>query len=321
MNIYIDESGNFSEAAHYKSPISCIGALCVPRAQTPSMERGFHRLKQKLGLKETEVKGSRLDPEQIFEFLVLLSKRDAIFFGSAFDIHANEGSHTTKFKEVQAQKLLDAISPQHNKLLIAELEEAASQMKVMANQLFVQGFILVELLIQVLQWAPNYYSLRSPKELAEFNWTMDSKGEGKIPPAAEALWKKLLVPMAMTTDKELSLLDVGDFSHFGTFMVGSKINWGEVLRRNFAHADSRDHIGLQLVDVVTNALRRALNGHLPDATCRQLGRIIVRRPTQCIQIVKLTLDPDQKGGRPSIDPRVIRQIEANTKNFIPFGMR
>ena len=125
-----------------------------------------------------------------------------------------------------------------------------------------------------------YHCQRNPKEQAEFHWVVDAKDKGLVTDW-EDWWSKTLVIwlQAASIDKPAQMLPGGDYRHFKRFFltelpaylqpVAPKVRTGvaagldlQMMYRESFRFSSEPELGLELVDIVTNALRRAMIGNL-----------------------------------------------------------
>ena len=145
----------------------------------------------------------------------------------------------------------------------------------------VQGMLTFEFIFDVLEYGTMYYATRRPTELGKFNWVIDAKGNMEKPNEWEDWWSKFIFPVLQTrsfTRPFRQLPDgIGDYSHLKRFeteadpflrkMSGWKegdpepLALGLVMKESFTFS-SEATPGLELVDIVTNATRRALRGNL-----------------------------------------------------------
>jgi hypothetical protein len=58
-----------------------------------------------------------------------------------------------------------------------------------------------------------------------------------------------------------------------------------LLGKSFKFQDSKDKPGLQLVDIVVNALQRAFNGRLRQEGWEGIGSMMIERPLQVVPFI------------------------------------
>jgi hypothetical protein len=292
MHVYIDESGNFISTP--QSRISCVAALAIPSARREELFTAFARKRHQFGAGEAELKGSKLTEKQVAGVISLLLAHGALLEVCAIDMGVQAEAMTDGFKAKQAEQILGHVTPQHHPSVVAKLDGFRVQMLALPNQLFLQLILTVGLIRRSLETFINYHAQRTPGELAEFYWTVDAKASKRTP--AETLWSDLVLPMLH--EGGLGLFGWADYSHMDRYVVevpraiaGSRPAQGFDLRAivtaNLQFVNSRDEIGLQLVDIAGNAFTRALNGRLGVEGWKQLGKLFVHRAEQTIHLLSL----------------------------------
>src|SRR5262249_1942804 len=97
MNIYIDESGIFSNPANQANYASCVAALAIPSSQRSDITKGFRRIKSSWKLGSGEIKGSKLGEAQISEVIQLLKRYEVIFDLVVMDLGLLSDAEITDF--------------------------------------------------------------------------------------------------------------------------------------------------------------------------------------------------------------------------------
>lgn len=95
-------------------------------------------------------------------------------------------------------------SLRHTDAIVAQLEELAAAIRRMPNQLFVQAFRTIELVLKVIQESTLYYVQRLPAELGSIAWTIDQKN--RTITEMETTWSTLVLPMSEGSLSEPRLL-------------------------------------------------------------------------------------------------------------------
>lgn len=308
MHIFIDESGSFIWKPKLTSRISCVGALAVPDKNLLELTDKFLKLSWKI--KGEEVKGSELQEPQIVEVLLLLEKYEAIFKVASIDMEMHRDEYVTQFKMAQAQGLVNGLTAQHKPTLVDELENLAKQLRESPNQLVVQGMLFVDLLERFLEIVPTYWALRDRTEIEIFRWFVDAKDPKKNTPF-ESLWDKLIVPLVAHGERGMNPLpgvDYGGFKRFERRMVSRPPDYAPIpeeqrslgidlkmiLKEHFQTVDSKENVGLQLVDIVTNAFRRILHGRLAAAVSPHLGALLLKKRKSTLSMVRLSSVPEEE---------------------------
>ena len=312
MFIYIDESGTFSYPRSRKHSYACAGALTIPESMHGGILKSFKTLKRRWGRVRDETKGRELNESQISEIVQLLADRGAKYHACATDMSHSAPASTALRKEVQAQKLSANITESHNPQLVTSLTQIAERLKGISDQLFLQLCVMTELINMQLCDSLIYFAHTNPRELSKFRWIADRKGESKT--TYEELWLTLLPgfvhgqQFSGESRNKIVFLKGADYSHCERFFrrldawpkhlpeqsPGLRgrtnipaLDLGLLLTESFTLADSRDKPGIQLADILTNALRRALTGHLKLEGWGEIGRLMFWNKGSAVRLLQL----------------------------------
>jgi len=174
-------------------------------------------------------------------------------------------------------------------------------------QLYVQTHATLDVIWTTFQHATLYYCQREPLALSRFQWVVDAKAATGITDW-EDWWSTMLLPMtqARSIREPFGQLEDGDYSHFAAtdapipeylLRAAPEISEKSGLLMNAAFREVKfsplPTPCLEIVDVLTNALRRALTGHLGEAGWRGLpGLMIHRRKPTYVRL--LSFDPNER---------------------------
>lgn len=259
-----------------------------------------------------ELKGSKLSPKQVAIVVDLLAKHGAKFFVTGIVMSGLTPEIVDLGKKTQAARLTDSLTPQHQPTLVQQLHGIRAKMEAMSAPQFVQFILLRKVIENVIRYSLNHFSFHGPRELGRFLWKADAKNEGRS--AYEVCWSKLgpgLLQSAFLA-RPILVLRGGDYSdHNAVFLhesqewpdylprtrrsgTGRTMDLGAMLRDSFAFADSRDSVGIQLADVITNSFRRAVVGNLHHDGWKRLGQLILRFEERAVDLVHLPLPKNQQ---------------------------
>lgn len=333
MYIFIDESRNFQVAPENSRAVSCASCLIIPEESYKDVERDFAALKDLWGLSATEVKGRGLDEKQIASVIRLLNAYDVIFETVAIDMSTQTEIGLSHHKNIQADKLMENVTSAHHPRLVESIKTDQEIYRRMPNQLYVQNVVMVELISNAVQRASLYYSQRKPKELGRFCWVIDAKD--KTVTRYEEFWKKMTLPalQSMGFETPILLLRGADYSAFEKFygeMRETPVHLQKARRhkagplfylkindimKELSFDDSVNVPCLQLVDVLCNALQRAMNGNLQPSGWELIGCLTVQsmRGDNVIHLITLTEEP-QDGPFPYAD--VLRKVDQLAKPML-----
>jgi uncharacterized protein DUF3800 len=312
VHIYIDESGIFSNPANRQNVASCVAALVIPSSRKVQLLRDFENVSIGWPNENGEIKGRLLDEDHIGRVVALLQKYDVLLEITAIDLGVHTDQEITKFKTDIADIVSAWVGPQHPlKTRTLEIAEAYRQT---SNQLFVEFHLLLTLIPRLIQNAITYYARRTPKELKSFHWVIDAKDTAVT--AFERAWSDLLFPSVayQTQLKPWVEIEGGDYSYFEDLFhfdetVISRLEQGsrlpreeiapvalqKLLGKSFKFEDSKAKLGLQLADILANAMQRAFNGRLSEEGWKQVGSLMVTRDEQLIRFVLLEARPGVEG--------------------------
>lgn len=316
MHIFIDESGSFGGVGQDGPAVSTVGALILDDASMPKLFRRYERLRANLPKnKAGEVKGSKLHEQQVAAVVDLLRRNGAIFRPALIDMadHAAEAIAAHRVKRIES---LDAnLTEEHQPELRAAVADLQARMGAFLDPLYVQMVLTIDMLRDVLEEMVSYHAQRNPKALAAFHWVVDAKQPTNVTDW-EDWWSKTIVIwlQAISLAKPGAFFAEGDYRYFERFRfhelpayvakeaskLGVKSTQGVDLGLMFTESfrfSSGIEPGLELVDIVTNALRRAIVGNLGEAGWLPLRSLMIHRPDLYVCPSSL-LAEDKKLDRP-----------------------
>ena len=261
--------------------------------------------------KNGEIKGSLLDEPHIAQVVSLLQRNDVLVEINAIDSGLQSEADLLTVKDGMTKVIFGWATPGHP--LTKELLQIAEAYKTTSLQLFIQAFMMQSLIYRVIQHSISYYARRIPKELAGFHWVIDAKDKNITD--FEQAWSTVIFPSVayQSAEKPFDLLVGGDYSYLERFESTNEavltrakakssspddvgvLRLKELLGRSFKFASSETQLGLQLVDVIANAVRRALDGNLQPEGWKGIGALMVQRPLQSIPFLLLEDKPGVQG--------------------------
>jgi len=308
MYIFVDESGIFVRSQVQNWAVSCVGALIVPEEEFSGILDSFKKLKKHWRTRNVEIKGNKLDEREISTLSSILSEYNVIFQVTAIDMQTQSNARITYHKFEQAEKLTDFVTDKYHPNLVRQLKELQNSLRELSNQLYIQAVVSVELLYRVLQNATLYYAQYKPQGLGSFEWIIDAKDKKLT--QFEELWKTILLPFLQSKSirKPFAQLKEADYSFFERFCgvypetpdhlqeaAGNHspfeyVDIGRIFKDHLQFKQSHDNLGLQIVDILTNAIRRAMNGNLQPLGWQGIGRLMVQaeKDSQVIQLLDLS---------------------------------
>jgi len=291
MNIYIDESGTFSfDKKNQQHSISCVVALVVPKTLESELFIAFEKWKSSIPLNKkeinNEIKGTKLEEDDFQSFLLLLSLFDVLIEVDAIDLGL------TADNEIKNHKLLmaECHGKSHTGSKINTLYDR-DIIATLSNQNYVQILATSSLIYKVLNTSINYYVQRFPKELSEFQWVFDAKDPNKINEYEISL-TQITMPLVQTTcmNEPLISIEGEDYSYLKKYFIhpddileplkskSSKesdfINITDIMK-DMKFMQSHNNIGLQMVDILVNCVRRGMSDRLQFSGWKYLSSLII----------------------------------------------
>jgi hypothetical protein len=301
MRIFIDEAGNFVAPADGQSLFSLVLAIVVPSSIEAKFFDEYSRLLAGWTDQPGEIKGSKLDESQAAQLIDLVSSYDVFVKFFAVDMATHTEALVSDFKARQAAGVTANLTPEHHPPIVAQLQGLADAIRRMPNQLLLQAFLMIELVLKVIEESTLYYVQRVPAELGSIAWIIDRKN--RTITEMESTWSTLVLPMSEShfARKPLVALIGADYSHFDAHygIVADKaemtrhlqwmreahgilsvdqspgLNAGLLLSEQREFADSASSLGLQLADMLATILRRALNNRLQSPGWGRFGRLLI----------------------------------------------
>ena len=153
---------------------------------------------------------------------------------------------------------------------------------------------MTSLIHHIHQYSTLFYVQRYPKELSQFKWIIDAKEQTLT--NAEKWWASILKPVlqGMSIKNPLIMIREEDYSYYNQFDAKDKSgNLGTNINKimvDLAFCDSKKEDGLQLADILTTSLRKALNGKFQELGWGDMGEIMIQGNGQ--NVLAIVLDED-----------------------------
>ena len=311
-SIFIDESGPFLPVSPPSPRVSCVAAVIVSSKLAPGLSRAFRSLSQSLPTLDGEVKGSRLSEAHVADVLSLLARYDALVEAITIDTGSHDAADLSAFRLRQADLIARHVTANPDPRVRRLAAELKSSLESMSNQLFVQAWLTMQLVQRAVQTSVLYYATRAPIELGRFTWRVDAKSASIT--SSEEFWTAFVLPTAQARsyDRPLLLVEHGDYRHFMRYMLSARpkgrsrarggFSVHKILTEDLQFADSAGVPGLQLADVVANAITRAFNNRLEESGWLGLRNLLVGLEPQVIQMARLNPVGDGRERRLTLDP-------------------
>ncbi|MFW9872773.1 MAG: DUF3800 domain-containing protein [Candidatus Thorarchaeota archaeon] len=297
MKTFIDEAEIFTDPTHSDThKVSVVGALTIPDSFYISLKNIFLELKQQWGY-TGEVKGNQLIEEQVRLLVEVLEKHHVLFDAVIVDTKFFTPSIITNHKSQFANTILDNISSYHSQNVIKQIKALSNTISKLSDQLYTQNLAMTSLVNRSHQLSTLFYAQRIPKELAKFDWIIDAKQKNIT--KSEKFWKDMLLPCleGMNIINPMIMLEDADYSHYHKFNDDQRPEFGSVNKivKNLVFRDSVTEEGLQLVDILTTSLRKALNHKFKIEGWKRIGKLMVHmKGINLLSIILEGVIPEQQ---------------------------
>lgn len=291
MHIFIDESGSFIHPTRKANLVSCVTALVIPDNILNNVLTNFQILKRKWKV-SGELKGNKISEAQAQDLITMLSSFEIIVVSECIDMGLHSAEEIDEHKKQQANAFEKPITGPVTESLQAELNKISEKVGKSANQLYVQSCLLKQVCSEVIRKTTLYYSQFLPSELGSFSWVLDSKGS-----TFEELWKTTVLPalqsiflrepMIACTDYDYSYYDqsfkyhkdeipdhLAPYLKEGVSEIPTDIK--KLMTDNLKFLDSKNELGLQLVDLVASIITRSCNETLQAHGWNNIGKLFLQ---------------------------------------------
>ena len=332
MYIFVDESGIFANPEKKPSVVSCVGALIISESSLSQIEEKFIKIRRSWGQK-AEVKASSLSESQANEVFQMLHRYGVVFEAALIDLGVVGEQHIEHHRQQQLQNLQNVADRSRYKEFKDETIELKNRLSVLSAPLYTQMIMMTVAVSRSIELGTLYFVQRIPKELSNFYWVIDAKDKDRT--EYEKLWTEMVLPFIQseTFRKPYGLLKGADYSHFERFSY-SKVpeyvsdlisdtdprptNTRMLLGEKRRFANSKSVIGLQLVDIATTTLRRALAANFKVAGFKALGALMIRRREGSLRLSFPTDEIYANAGRSISVPysETLKIIEKNNRSML-----
>lgn len=279
MHIFIDESGGFQRNECADHSISCVCAIVVPGRNLRALESGFNKISRAWPRsKSGEVKGHLLSEQHLAHLCEFLRPLHVILEVAVMDMNLCEDADVDHHRAQQARGMTVNLTDEHHPELVSSVWKLRRSLEQMPRQLYAQAVALTDVAWTAFEHGQLYLCQRYPGELARYRWVIDAKEKYKIT-EYEHWWQHSVMPLIQSRSlREPSVkLKGGDYSAYRRnfpasptpdYLVGPSSRPNETtddlraIFRELEFAESEKYIGLQVVDVLANGLRRSLSGRM-----------------------------------------------------------
>jgi hypothetical protein len=306
MHLYFDESGDFAfPADRYDAYVQA--ALICPTSFVGKIEHYVENAKKRLGV--DELHATALDDAELVEICRFLDGGPLSVLAQVTDTEAMSDAQITEHRQEQAAVLAqnyeqyqaagggwDGAEAWYKR----HIGRAANATRI-NNSEYVQADLFGQLIHAALfKSIVRFLDDGWRDDLREFFCVLDGKLPGKLA-AGEKELDTLLLPRLGSNDYELVVPTNWSDDPVHPFVErfsagGNKLSLNRIFEHGLEFADSRDHAGLQLVDVVAYVVRKAIlepeNQEIYKAYSLIRENLRTERKGQALRLVRYTTGQD-----------------------------
>ncbi len=331
MKIFIDESGSFT--GFHEGSISAVGTLAIPNGKIDFLTKKYAKLRLQLPKENGEVKGRLLSEAQIDEIVTLLARNETLFEATIIDLGMQTEEEIQAYKTRHGNEMLAKVKDFAEAHQV-DIERASRQILTTSTPLYLQALMTFEVIHRTIANTTAYYSQRRPQELGTFEWVVD--GKDKLAVTRWEMWWSQYAQGALATmskRRPMGRMPMGNYTYYdkGFGSVDEKGEKGTDLKLllKAVRFSSKSEPGLEFIDILSNAIRRALNGNLQRNGWINLRKLMVHRNNDAyIQFILLRDGADvfqraayantvhegfRTGGKPMLTPRSSRLASEEIK--------
>lgn len=289
MHVFIDESGSFS--GFHAGSIGVVGALAIPDVMLDNVAKKYLKFRSQLPQENGEVKGRRLSERQVDKVVTLLVRNEAIFEITALDLGLHKESEVGRYQKKLGEQMLAKVA-NFREDVRPEVQKASEQILKTPLNLFLQALTTFDVLHRLVGQMVVFFAQRKPYELGSFAWIVDGKDPAKVT-RWEEWWAHYAQGAIATMSKRRPALMLPDnfhvdYSFYDKFNLpdekGEKGTSLKLLLKDLRFS-SKPEPGLEFVDILTNAVRRALSGKLKKEGWQNIHRLMIHRNEPYISFV------------------------------------
>jgi hypothetical protein len=182
-----------------------------------------------------------------------------------------------------------------------QVTAASNYIPQIPAQLFLQALVTFDLMHRVIGHTALFFSQSKPETLEKFNWVIDGKNPDKV--INWENWLKFYAQGALASlsarnpaprpdPKEGSLLNFTYFDKAHTGKIGDAEGIDPALLLKSVRFSSEIDMGLELVDILSNAVRRTLRGGLDRFGWISIHKLMIDRNGTYIKFPLFQAGPD-----------------------------
>lgn len=323
MLFFYDESGTFTHSTKINA-LSFVGILVIPEDSLEKIEKKYKKIRASLPQENGEVKGRLLNEAQVNSVVNMLTKNDVLFLAEFIDM----GMHTEEGIEEHRKEDANNLTKNLTEAQLVRVMNLKDKLLNLPQQLYIQSIISFSIIYNAIQTSTLYYCQGRPKVLTKFEWIFDAKNKHEIT-KWESWLSEIIMPklQSFTITLPFVLLSSGDYSYMGNYKYTKelpehlKIHLNGPEKKSVLDVEkimensrfsSESEIGLELVDILTNATRRAFSGNLGRVGWQNIPKLMIHKNPNYISRAVLQ---EFKKGRLNTYTEVMHHFRHGGKNM------
>lgn len=264
----------------------------------------WSRLRARLPKDKGEVKGKLLSESHYADIVAILKRNQVLFEVTGIDLSGHSETGLKAHQQRMADGLVVNLTDKHHPNIVGAMQGLRRELMDMRPPGYVQSLLTFNVLQRCLQHSTLYHCQRDARELGDFTWVVDAKDAGSIATPWEKWWVTVLLPYIQSVSmRDPGVhLEEGNYSYFEPYLLDELPKYladivGPIerparpidLRKVFGKMrfSSKAEAGLELVDVLTNGVRRAVRGNLRPEGWMPIREVMVHRSQQYIGLISL----------------------------------
>ncbi len=248
-----------------------------------------------------------LNEEQINEVVTWMRRNQCIYEPMVIEMGRESREDISERQRQMANALTENLTDEHHINLRKQIYNRRAQLEAMSQPLYIQAALTFELLARVIRDLPAYWMQRQPNEILNFRWMMDGKAVQGITPAEE-WWDMMKGGFLQSKLAKMPMIAIEgcDTTAFykkfrmpmpeylrGTLLpnIDEGFDLKLLLEEHFTFSAAPEY-GLELVDILTNATRRALKGNLGKHGWQQIPELMISRRGGSLALTSLSKAAD-----------------------------
>jgi len=295
MNLFIDESKLFIYRPKPNS-WSVVACYAVSDDDYIQAQNIIKELKISAGFDVyDEVKVNDLSESQYIVFLKDLQKLGGTLYAVATDSGLNTPDVIHSHQVLQGDKIVEHKEKMKYEERKRALENLRERVVGLSPQLYVQLFCQLNLMVKVINTVIPYYIQRDPRSLSRFQWRVDQKDVTRtdFENVFEILGPRIIQsksitdPLMMIKGFDYSVLNKYEYTkdnvpkylkeQYG-LNIESGYNIQAIIREDIDFVDSKNNIGVQIIDLLVSGLRKCLRLEFSNNSriAFELGKLMVQ---------------------------------------------